>query len=310
MHDSCDKHFVDGSQCTGLAANKFMIEWARSYSHGRTTVNNNDWRQWIEDWHAMGTHLYVRVATLSNPCNPYMTMYIQYENMKFFAENEVMAIYNESYAIGGLDFNYLVAELYKILHYYPGISRAEYYEEYNRLLEKYYGEGWRDVRFVADRLREAELANSCTCAWGGGDPHYNAESVAASFDEMLEHVNRAAELAANSLEEYFCSMVKVIVTKIGCLATYGVYGKDEARFDVARERWADMVATLERLGFPIIDASEITVTSYVGGLRERTGNVIFFPLEKVGVWPYALRIQPTLDEELGFVGAEDDQPKY
>ena len=201
MHDSCDKHFVDGSQCTGNAANKFMIDWVRSYSHGQTYVNNNDWRQWIEDWHDLGAHLYVRTATLSNPCNPFMTMYIIYENMKFYAENDVMAIYNESYAIGGLDFNYLVGELYQLCHYYPGMTRAEYYAEYDRLLEKYYGEGWREIRYVADTLREAELATSCTCAWGGGDAHFDNAVLDSKLDQMLLE-KRRLEPARGILLQY------------------------------------------------------------------------------------------------------------
>ena len=301
LHDSCDAHFVDGSQCDRDAGGKYMIGWNRNYTGGaRMIVNNKDWGQWIRDWRGLGTHLYVRMATLCHPGAPFMTMYTIYENMKFFAENDVMSIYNESYAIGGFDFNYLVGELYQLCHYYPGLSHAEYYEQYCRLLEKYYGEGWRDVRFIADTMREAELNKSCSCAWGGGLSHYDLATIDENWDEMTERAGHAVKCAASSLEEYFCNMVKAIVTNVGCYAAYNIHGTESERWDVARGRWADMVSALGEMGYEIIDASEIPVTSYVGGVArygERSGNVIFFPLEKVGIWPYAYRIEPTLDEE-------------
>ena len=302
LHDSCDTHYLDGSQCDRNAGGKFMVQWNRSYNNGDMVVNNVDWGQWIKDWRSLGAHLYVRMATLCHPCEPYLTMYTIFENMKFFAENDVMAVYNESYAIGGLDFNYLVGELYQLCHYYPDLNYADYFAEYDRLLEKYYGEGWRDVRFIMDALREAELDKSCFCAWGSGMAHFDHSTVDGYWDDMIAAVERAAYLAESVTERYFCTMLKAIVTKIGCYATYSVNGADGERFAVACGRWSDMIADLEALGYPIIDASEITVTSYVGGVAqygERKGNVIFFPLEKVGVWPYAMRIEPTLEAELG-----------
>ena len=304
LHDSCDKHYIDGSQCYSNAGNAWMVGWNRSYNSGDMVVNNVDWGQWIKDWRGLGAHLYVRVATLTNPGAPFMTMYEIWENMRFFAENGVMAIYNESYAIGGLDFNYLVAELYQICHYYPQITRAEYFAEYYRLLEKYYGEGWRDVLFIADTLREAELASPCYCAWSAGltDAHFDPATVYENWDEMTDRAEHASLLAASELEEYFCEMAGAIVTNVGCHAAYSLHGADDGVLDVCRTRWADMVASLDALGYPIIDASEIPVTSYVGGVNSygnRHGNVIYFPLEKVGVWPFALRIEPTFDAQYG-----------
>ena len=301
LHDSCDKHFIDGSRCTGNAAHKFMVDFNRSYTGGkRTIINNVDWSEWIKDWRALGTHLYVRVATLTNIMDPYMTMYVQYENMKFFAENEVMSIYNESYAFDGLDFNYIVAELYELLQYYPDMTREEYDAHYERLLEKYYGDGWGDIFALCDLIRKAEIGENCATAWGTGGIHYSAEYFAAHWDEMLALAESAARGARCALEERFCSFAKCIVLNMGCRSTYEVYGADCEEFAAACERWKEMIALLAKWGHPIIDAGSF-VGYHIGATE---GNAIFFTLEEAGAWPFTFRIEPTLEEECGFIPAD------
>lgn len=300
LHDSCDLHYIDGSQCTGSVGVGVMREYNRSYSGGRRILNNEDWGQWIDGWNDLGAHLYIRVATLTKPFTPFMTMYVQYENMKYFAERGVMAIYNESYSIDGFDFNHIVGELYQILHYRPGISRAEYYAEYYRLLEKYYGDGWKNVLAFSDMLRDAELEHSCSTAWGVGITHYDFGTILSRFDEALTLLDEALAAASSALEVYYCTAAKCIALYLGCKITASVYGTQGEEFEAAAARWEEMIALLEKIGYPIIDASEITVTSYVanlGAYGNRSGNVIFFPYEKVCIWPLAVRIEPTLEAE-------------
>ena len=287
LHDSCDKHFLDGSQCTTNSANKWMLEWNRSYTHGeRAIINNVDWAKWIRDWHAMGTHLYVRMATLSNVMRPFMTMYTQYENMKFFAENEVMAIYNETYAFDGLDFNYLVGELYQILQFHPELSREEYYAEFERLLEKYYGDNWYDMFALCDLLRKAEIGESCNTAWDGEGTgiQYSAEYFCEHWDKMLAYADNAIKGARSALEERFGAFAKCIVLNMGCRSTYKVYGAKGAEFAAASERWNEMVALLAKWGHPIVESSE--------------GNAIFFTANETGYWPDTRPLEPTLEAQL------------
>ena len=290
-HEMCDKHFIDGSQCTGSCALRWMIDFNRSYTGGRRIINNEDWASWIKGWHALGAHLYIRVATLSSYFHPFMTMYEQYENMKFFVENGVMSIYNESYAYDGLDFNYLVGELYQILQYYPGLSRAEYYEHFDRLLEKYYGEGWREIRELCDLIREAELREGCTSAWCLTDPQYDDQFILDNWDKLISLADSAANKAGSALEERFCAFAKCIVLRIGCAGTYRLYGTKGAQFDLACERWKEMVDLLAKHGHPIVDAS--TLTGYHFGVQ--TGNVIFFNATQTGYWPSAEVLEPTFE---------------
>ena len=294
MHDACDKHFVDGSQCDGNCGNMWMRDWNRDYTNGQRYVNNRDWSKWIKDWRAMGTHLYVRVATLSAVLHPFMTMYAQYENMKFFAENGVTAIYNESYAFDGLDFNLLVGELYQICQFYPTLSRAEYYEHFDRLLEKYYGEGWRDIRALCDLMREAELISGCASAWSISDknPQYDDEYFIGHWDEMLSLADSAAKKAGSAIEQRFCEYAKCIVIKMGCAALYRARGEKSGEFAAAGERWEELVALLEKNGHPIIDASSISF--YHQGVQE--GNAIFFTADETGYWPATIHLEPTLEQ--------------
>ena len=74
-HEMCDKHFIDGSQCTGSCALRWMLDFNRSYTGGRRIINNEDWASRIRGWKALGAHLYIRVATLSSYFHPFMTMY-------------------------------------------------------------------------------------------------------------------------------------------------------------------------------------------------------------------------------------------
>ena len=289
-HEMCDKHAIDGSECTGNAANMWMRNWNKSYTRGeRAIINNVDWADWIKGWHALGAHIYMRVATLSALLRPFMTMYTQYENMKFFVENGVMAIYNETYGYDGIDFNHLVGELYQILQFYPELTRDEYYAHFDRLLEKYYGDSWAHMRALCDLMRRAEICENCTSAWYN-TAQYNDEFFLAHWDEMLSLAEGAAKGARSALEERFCDYAKCIVIKMGCASTYRVYGADSAEYAAAGALWEELVALFEKNGHPVIDASSIT--TYYHGTHE--GNVILFTASETGYWPAAIKIEPTL----------------
>ena len=290
-HEMCDKHVIDGSECTGNAANMWMRNWNKSYTHGeRTVVNNVDWAEWIKGWHALGAHVYMRVATLSAILRPYMTMYTQYENMKFFVENGVMAIYNETYAFDGIDFNHLVGELYQICQFYPDLTRDEYYAQFDRLLKKYYGDSWADIRQLCDLMRRAEICENCTSAWYN-TAQYNDEFFLAYWDEMLSLADNAAKGAGSEQEERFCDYAKCIVIKMGCASTYRLFGAQSEEFAAVGERWEELVTLFEKHGHPIVDAASIT--SYHHGTHE--GNVILFTADETGYWPSAIKIEPTLE---------------
>ena len=275
-----------------------MVAFNRSYTHGeRTIINNVDWAKWIKEWHAMGTHLYVRMATLTNVMHPFMTMYTQYENMKFFAENGVMAVYNETYAFDGLDFNYLVGELYQICQYYPELTRDGYYAEFGRLLEKYYGDNWYDMFALCDLLHKAEIGESCNTAWGGegAGVQYSAEYFAEHWDEMLAYAEKAAMGARSAFEERFSAFAKCIVIHMGCYSTYKVFGAKGEEFAAASKRWEEMISLLGKWGHPVIDAS--SVSYYHQGVSK--GNAILFSANETGYWPTAIPLEPTLEAELG-----------
>ena len=211
LHDACDVHSFDGSQCgDGNVDCAFMIGINRSYTSGaRRVLSNVDWGAWNRGWSELGAKLYIRVATLDHAMEPYATMYTIYDNMKFFAECGVLSIYNESYAAYGRDFNYIVHELYQIMLMRPDMSRADYFAEYCRLLEKYYGDGWRGVLAFADNVREAELASGlCRSAWGPQVGRYDYAAFAASWDETLAGLDLAIREAASARQEYFCKMAK------------------------------------------------------------------------------------------------------
>ena len=296
MHDACDIHFYDGSQCgDGSVRSQFMIEMNRSYAHGRRILNNEDWGAWIRGWHELGAHLYIRVATLTNAFDPFATMYVQYENMRFFAENGCMAIYNETYAADGLDFNYIVHELYQIMQFNPTLSRADYYAEYHRLLEKYYGDGWRGVLTFADNLRKAEENGTCRSSWSSDIGRFDYATYDALWDETLAGLDEAIRSADSRRKEYLCKMAKCAAIHMECLATYFIAynNEDDATLDEDRALWREMIALLDEAGY------QVTTNIEANWQGEFSTSVLKLPAAVIGVWgsPFYYPLASELDDQ-------------
>ena len=306
MHDACDIHFYDGSQGgDGSVLSQFMIEMNRSYAHGRRILNNEDWGAWIRGWHDLGTTLYIRVATLTNAFEPFATMYIQYENMRFFAENGCAAIYNETYAADGLDFNYIVHELYQILQFNPGMSRADYYAEYYRLLEKYYGDGWRGVLTFADNLREAEENGLCRSSWSSDIGRYDYATFDALWSDTLAGLDEAIRSANSARQEYLCKMAKCAAIHMECLATYffAYQNEDAAALDADRTMWSEMIALLDEAGYHVIEGG-VSTGSWQGELAY---SVVKLPPAVIGVWgsPFYYPLCASLDDQAWIIWGSD-----
>ena len=299
LHDACDIHYYDGSQCgDGGVLSSFMVGINRSYTSGaRLKLSNVDWGQWIRGWNALGAHLYIRVATLTNVFAPFDTMYVQYENMKFFAENGCMAIYNETYAADGLDFNYLVHELYQIIQYNPDMSRADYFAEYRRLLEKYYGDGWEGVLDFADNLREAELAGTCRSSWSSDIGRYDYATYDASFDGSLAGIDFAIDNANSARQEHLCKMIKCAAIHMECTGAYfyAYQNEDEALLEYCRSLWGEMLAILDEAGYHIIDGKDATATWQ----SVSSGSWLELPSSVIGSWgsPFYYPLCASLDNQ-------------
>ena len=306
MHDACDIHFYDGSQCTEGVPSGFMVEINRTYTAGeRRMLNNEDWGAWIRGWHELGANLYIRVATLTNAFNPFATMYVQYENMRFFAENGVMSIYNETYAADGLDFNYIVHELYQILQFNPGMSRADYYAEYYRLLEKYYGDGWRGVLTFADNLREAEQNGHCRSSWSSDIGRWDYATFDASFDETLAALDDAIRDANSARQEYLCKMAKCAAIHMQCLGSffYAYNAGDEAAMAKDRALWDELIALLDEAGYQVIPDG-VSTGSWQGDIAY---SVVQLPPAVIGVWgsPFYYPLCASLDDQAWIIWKDD-----
>ena len=80
------------------------------------------------------------------------------ENFRFFADNNVMGIYNEAYPKKSGEFAELKAYLTAKLMSDPYMSKEEYYYHMDDFLQGYYGDGWDFIREYIDTTYEMILA--------------------------------------------------------------------------------------------------------------------------------------------------------
>ena len=140
----------------------------------------------------------------------------------------------------------------------PEMTKEQYWDELDRLLEKTYGDGWADVREYIDLQEKAEIAvENCWNCWGyAGSTDYNnsdPETYLASWDRMIELLESAIEKAGSARQQAACEVLSVSMYYIGCYYAYfpAYVAGDTDRLAVLAERYDLLVKRLTDNGFDI-----------------------------------------------------------
>lgn len=151
------------------------------------------------------------------------------KNMKFFAENNVTAMFPQGNSQGASgEFGELRAYLLAQLMWNPYMTEEEYYGYMDDFLKAYYGEGWQNIRAFIDKTTELaanggykingdETEGNAVCGQG----IYGHPLTAITRQEYLDNEAYFDELWANALalagdrEEYVArSMMQWRLTKL------------------------------------------------------------------------------------------------
>ena len=239
----CNKHDMTGDQCYSVLGT----------AEGVLAHKNNDvYARWIKEWLDLTPNLAVRPAPLSPHYTTFTLIAQTYDDVKFLSDIGVRWIYDEIYSTEESDPMLIISELWDSLMFDPDMTRAEYYEEAARLLEKYYGDGWRHVDRYFDLLEEAEIAGKyCWTNWFS--PSYymvDLDLYAASWDEMLSELVLAERDANSAHQVDLIRRLRTAALFSGCTLLYFKEYElgDYAALELLRTRWAQMYEVLATCG--------------------------------------------------------------
>ncbi|MBE6892147.1 MAG: DUF4838 domain-containing protein [Ruminococcaceae bacterium] len=126
-------------------------------------AENNDQKstksfvQDLKDWSAITNKLYIwnYSTNFSNWCNTNPNFDVLLEDMRFFADNGVSGINDQSMwgQVGG-EFEELRCYLLSKIMWNPYMTKEEFYAHMDDFLEGYYGKGWKSIREFIDLAEE------------------------------------------------------------------------------------------------------------------------------------------------------------
>ena len=125
----------------------------------------------------------------------------------------------------GLGVVKIEQQLGMLMNLHPDMTKEEYSDELDRLLEKTYGDGWAEVREYIELQQKAQIAvENCWNCWGySGNTDYNnsdPETYLASWDRMIELLESAIGKANSARQQAACELLTVSMYYIGCYYAY------------------------------------------------------------------------------------------
>ena len=245
----CNKHDLSGEQCYTFKASDAGLV------HSDTCL----YAEWIKGWLALTPNVAVRPAPLSPDYGGYgaFTLIDQtYGDVTFLSDVGARWVYNEMSSTDESDPMLIISELWDALMFDPDMTRAEYYEEVARLLEKYYGSGWEHMMRYYDLLEEAEIAGKyCWTNWYSPDYfRVDIDVYQDNWDEMLAELSLAERDADSAHQVDIIRRVRTDALYSGCtLLFYKAYElEDEETLALLRERWTEMNDVMESCGISML----------------------------------------------------------
>ena len=130
---------------------------------GDTCENNVAFQQDIIEWSEICEHLFIwdYTTNYAYPSSPFPNLLVLRQNAQFFADHNVIGLYEEGYNGDDLgEFAELRAYLLGKVAWNPYMTEEEYNTLMNEFLQDYYGPGWESVRAYIDRLAEVVAKRS------------------------------------------------------------------------------------------------------------------------------------------------------
>ena len=130
---------------------------------GDTCENNVAFQQDIIAWSKICEHLFIwdYTTNYAYPSSPFPNLLVLRQNAQFFADHNVIGLYEEGYNYDDLgEFAELRAYLLGKVAWNPYMTEEEYNILMNEFLQDYYGPGWESVRAYIDRLAEVVAERS------------------------------------------------------------------------------------------------------------------------------------------------------
>ena len=240
----CNKHDMTNEQCTFKKASGEGLETSRSR-----------YAEWIKGWLALTPNVAVRPAPLSPDYGGFgaFTLIDQtYNDVKFLSDVGARWVYNEIATTDESDPMLIISELWDAMMFDPDMTRAEYYEEVARLLEKYYGSGWTHMMRYYDMLEDAEIAGDyCWTNWYSPECfRVDLDIYRSYWDEMLDELSLAERGADSAHQVDLIRRIRTDALYSGCTLLYfkAYEFEDEETLALLRERWGQMFEVMESCG--------------------------------------------------------------
>ncbi len=241
----CSAHKLRGGEC-----NEQFSLYAVTDSD---IINNDDFGEWLETWCKLCDNVYVWYYLLEQNVQTYTVLDNLYDDMKFFFENGVQGMFFNS-DNQAISFNHLYLQLAYEMNWNPDMTREEYDELTEKLLELNYGDGWMYIEEYIDILQKGQdLENKCWDCWGYGsyDGNYDPAYMMEMSDCTSELIERAVDMAVFADQRMRCEILSATVYYQGCYSSYfkAYDDGDEARLNVLRDRYALAMERLAKVGY-------------------------------------------------------------
>ena len=301
INGNCYRHFLDGSQCTGSS-----FDMAGAWGRG-VRLNNNDFgADWMKGWGELCDqgNYYLWAYTLSNPIRDYTMIARLYEDLHFASECGVDAVFNEGEIGTGITINAIHHRLTVYLQLHPDITKQEYIEVVGRMLEKEYGDGWRDIYRAIDLWEEAQIAvDSCDCCWGYagiidyGRLDWNVYS--AHWDEMLSLIEGAFAGTCCAAQDTALKKLSITYLYNGCFAEFfkAYEAGDTETLAKLEERWSLLLKRFGEVGLDYHSFREMGGTFSLYDTLEESAFRLWLD-ERAKFFPAGTELSPVPDEYL------------
>ena len=160
---------------------------------------NNTFKKDFEDWAAITDNLYIWDYTLdySHTNCPYPNFDVLLANEKFFADKNIIGVFEENIVATLSSFNQLRSYLISKLLWDPYMTEEEYQALIDDFLEFVYGKGWTYIREYIDLIHK-ESDKNCFGTFASVFEIYDFEEV----DEVHKVFECPEELTFEMIQNY------------------------------------------------------------------------------------------------------------
>ena len=205
---NCTNHKIDGSECTekiGLG--------------NREKRDNALYVEWLKGWTALTDNVYVWYYALNQGFKQYNVFRTLLCDMQFLRDCGVKGIFWEAESCG-FGISYVEHMTAFELNWNLDISDAEYEAVIARVLEKEFGDGWKNVREYLAMQTEAQDLMGCWDCWNQQNRYFDECFYGAHFEESVDLIDETVQLANSALQEMQAVMYSIHVLFQGAYVGY------------------------------------------------------------------------------------------